>query len=110
MPPHPTVYIRKSCYEELGLYNLEMPTAADYELMVRMMVANRISVGYIPDVMVKMQVGGSSNASVKNRLKANKDDRDAWRRNGLSPPPFIRFTKPMRKIPQFLFSRFQRES
>ena len=107
MPPHPTVYIRKSCYLEHGLYNLDMPTAADYELLVRMMVAKEITVGYVPHVMVKMQSGGSSNASIKNRLNANRDDREAWRRNGLTPPPLIRFTKPLRKLPQFLFSRFQ---
>ena len=106
MPPHPTVYIRKSCYEAHGLYNLEMPTAADYELLVRMMVAKEISVGYVPHVLVKMQAGGSSNASISNRLKANRDDREAWVRNGLKPPPFIRWTKPLSKLPQFLFSRF----
>ena len=107
MPPHPTVYIRKSAYLKHGLYNLDMPTAADYELLVRMMVKQKISVGYVPHVLVKMQVGGSSNASIKNRLNANKDDREAWRRNGLTPPPLIRFTKPLRKLPQFLLARFQ---
>ena len=107
MPPHPTVYIRKSTYMQHGLYNLDMPTAADYELLVRMMVKEKISVGYVPHVLVKMQVGGSSNASIKNRVNANKDDRLAWQRNGLKPPPLIRFTKPLRKLPQFVTAMFQ---
>ncbi len=102
MPPHPTVYMRRSCYQQFGLFNLEMPTASDYEMMVRMMVRHRIRVRYIDQVFVKMRVGGQSNRSIKNRLLANKDDRTAWVKNGLRPPLGLRLSKPLRKVPQFL--------
>ena len=108
MPPHPTVYFKRRVYQEHGLYNLDMPTAADYELLVRMLVRHQIQATYIPQVLVQMRVGGSSNASLVNRWKANRDDRRAWQVNDLQPPPLIRLTKPLRKIPQFIASRIKR--
>ncbi len=98
MPPHPTVYLRRSCYDRFGVFNDHMKTAADYELLVRMMVKHQISMRYVPQVMVKMRMGGASNAS----MNANADDRLAWTSNGLPPPWGLRLTKPLRKLPQFL--------
>lgn len=101
MPPHPTVYLRRRCYERFGNFNDHMSTAADYELLVRMMVKHQISMRYLPGVMVKMRMGGASNASFRNRMSANSDDRMAWISNGLRPPFGLRLTKPLRKLPQF---------
>ncbi len=105
MPPHPTVYLRRRCYDQFGNFNLNIKTAADYELLVRMMVKHKIRMQYIPEVMVKMRVGGASNASLKNRLAANRDDQRAWVMNGLTPPWGLRLTKPLSKLPQFLGRR-----
>jgi glycosyltransferase len=58
--------------------------AADYELMLRFLVKHKITTTYIPEVLVKMRVGGVSNASLKNRIMANKMDRRAWEINVLS--------------------------
>jgi len=102
MPPHPTVYFRRELYERFGLFNEDLRTAADYELLVRMMVRHKAKMAYLPRVAVKMRVGGASNASLANRLNANRDDRQAWLINGLKPPVGLRFTKPLRKLPQFL--------
>lgn len=101
MPPHPTFFVRRSVYERFGLFNLNLGSAADYELMLRFLVKNRITTAYIPHVLVKMRTGGASNASLKNRLKANAMDRKAWSVNGLKPYPWTLFAKPLRKIGQF---------
>ncbi|MEM1228650.1 MAG: glycosyltransferase family 2 protein [Planctomycetota bacterium] len=101
MPPHPTVYIRKEVYEEFGGYRTDFSISADYEMMVRLMVKHRIRVKHIPKIMVKMRKGGKSNASWANRRLANWEDRQAWIVNGLKPPPFLRLTKPLRKLPQY---------
>lgn len=102
MPPHPTVYLRRHCYDRFGLFNEELRTAADYELLVRMMVKHGIAMKYLPRVAVKMRAGGASNASIAGRLRANRDDQLAWRLNELRPPRALRLTKPLRKLPQFL--------
>jgi glycosyltransferase len=102
MPPHPTFFVRRSVYERFGLFNLNLGSAADYELMLRFLVKNRITTAYIPHVLVKMRIGGASNASLQNRLKANAMDRKAWSVNGLNPYPWTIMAKPLRKIGQFL--------
>jgi glycosyltransferase involved in cell wall biosynthesis len=102
MPPHPTFFVRKSVYDEVGLYNTDMQSAADYEMMLRILVNHKMKAFYIPQIIVKMRTGGVSNASVKNRLRANREDREAWRINGLKPYFFTLYLKPLRKITQFL--------
>ena len=103
MPPHPTFFVRKKEYDKYGIFNLDLGSAADYELMLRFLVKYRISSVYIPDVLVKMRDGGRSNASLKNRLIANRKDRLAWKINGLDPYLWTLTLKPVSKIRQFLF-------
>jgi len=43
-----------------------------------------------------------SNASLMNRIRANREDRQAWRINGLKPYFFTLYLKPLRKITQFI--------
>jgi glycosyltransferase involved in cell wall biosynthesis len=102
MPPHPTFFVRKAVYEQVGLFSAELRSAADYELMLRILLKHGIPAHYIPRVIVKMRAGGMSNASLWNRLKANKEDRQAWKLNGLKPYFFTLYMKPIRKITQFI--------
>lgn len=102
MPPHPTFYVRATKYHQLGTYNTRFKTSADYELMLRFIHKHKIKVDYIPHVMVLMRVGGQSNSSIKNRLAANKEDRFAWKINGLRPGIFTFIMKPLSKIGQFI--------
>jgi glycosyltransferase len=48
-----------------------------------------------------MPVGGVSNASFSNRLKANKEDKQAWKLNELKPKFYTTIWKPLSKIKQF---------
>jgi len=102
MPPHPTFFIRREYYEKYGLYNLDLGSAADYELMLRYLLKHRLSTVYIPQVLVHMRTGGVSNRSIRNRLRANRMDRKAWEVNGLRPYPWTTWIKPVRKIPQWI--------
>jgi len=103
MPPHPTFFVRRSVYERYGDFRLDMGSAADYELMLRLLLKERITTAYIPETMVRMRVGGASNASLQNRLKANRMDRLAWTVNGLRPYPWTLLCKPLRKLGQYFF-------
>ncbi|HLC83471.1 MAG TPA: glycosyltransferase family 2 protein [Bacteroidia bacterium] len=101
MPPHPSFFARKYCYEKFGNFNTDLKSAADYELMLRFLYKNNCSVAYIPQVLVKMRVGGKSNVSLMNRIKANREDKKAWEINGLSPSMFTFIRKPLSKLGQF---------
>lgn len=101
MPPHPTLYARREVFKKYGAYNTSFVFSADYELMLRIIHKGKIRMSYIPQVLVKMRVGGKSNASLKNRIKANLEDRRAWKVNGIKPGVFTLFQKPLSKLGQF---------
>jgi glycosyltransferase involved in cell wall biosynthesis len=102
MPPHPSFFIKKSCYEQYGYFTDQLKSAADYELMLRMLHKHQISLAYLPQFLVKMRIGGMSNKSIKNRLRANNEDAKAWELNNLKPYFFTTLLKPIRKIMQFI--------
>jgi len=102
MLPHPTFFVKKEVYEKYGLYNIKLKNAADYEMILRLLYRHKLSVEYIPEIMIKMRMGGASNKSLLNRLRANYEDNKAWRLNDLYRPYFIRILKPISKLKQFL--------
>lgn len=102
MPPHPSFFVRRELYEKFGKFNLEFRSAADYELMLRMAYKHQINCAYLPHVLVKMRTGGVSNASFKNRIRANREDLRAWQVNNLHPYFFTIWLKPLRKLHQYL--------
>lgn len=103
MPPHPTFFVRRTVYERLGGFDTRLRCSADYELMLRFLFKNNVSVCYLPQVIVRMRTGGMSNASLGHRLRANREDREAWRMNGLKPRFYTFFLKPLSKINQYRF-------
>ena len=103
MPPHPSFFVCKSCYDKYGLFNTALKSAADYEIMLRLLERYKCSSFYLPLVMVKMRVGGKSNITIKNRIKANREDKKAWLLNGLKPGIFTFIMKPLSKVGQFVF-------
>ena len=101
MPPHPTFFVKKECYEKFGGFNTTLRLSADYELMLRMIHKNKIKLAYLPKIVVKMRMGGASNVSFFVRLKANLEDKMAWKLNGIKPGLFTQFLKPAKKISQY---------
>lgn len=102
MPPHPTFFVTREVYQKYGTFNLSLKSAADYELMLRFLYKKEISTSYLNRPIVRMRVGGLSNASFKNRIAANQEDREAWVINSIKPYFFTLYLKPIRKIFQFI--------
>jgi len=102
MPPHPTFFLRRKYYAQHGLFDLSFSTSADYELMLRMLFRHGLSSAYLNRVTIRMRAGGQSNISLRNRLKANREDRRAWKVNGLKAPVYTLMLKPLSKLGQFL--------
>lgn len=100
MPPHPTLYLRRDVYEQVGLYNVDYRIAADYDFILRCFSQRYWFFKYVPEVLVKMRVGGKSN-SVKNLVNKSKEDYFALRRNNVGGLQTL-FIKNVSKIPQFL--------
>ncbi len=105
MPPHPTFFVRTEIYDKYGLFNTDFRIAADYELMVRFLEKYKISTTYIPEVLVKMRVGGESNRSLRNMIIKSREDYSAWKTNGLRRKFYTIPFKNLSKIPQFWGAR-----
>jgi glycosyltransferase involved in cell wall biosynthesis len=101
MLPHPTFFVKKEMYERYGYYNTDLKSAADYEMILKLLYKQNINAYYIPMILVKMRTGGASNSSLMNRIRANKEDGLAWTKNQLNKPMFVRIKKPLQKIRQF---------
>ena len=73
MPPHTSIYIKKIYYDKLGVFNLKYRIAADYDLVLRFFLLNKLTYAYIPEIIVKMRKGGLSNQSILNIIKLNME-------------------------------------
>ena len=81
MPPHPTLYLRRSVFEKWGNYDTSFQIAADYDAMLRYLVKGKIRLAYVPKVLVKMRVGGESNRSFPRIIRKSWEDYQALSRN-----------------------------
>jgi len=104
MPPHPTVFVKNEVYDRYDTFDLDFSIAADYELLLRLLLRHNLSATYIDDVLIRMATGGKSNESPMNVLKANVEVYKSWKKNGLSGGVHVPILKPLRKIPQFFHS------
>ena len=75
-PPHPTFFVRRRVYERLGGFDLSYRMANDVELMARFIEVHRINTEYLPELLVKMRIGGVSNHNWRSILLQN---REFWR-------------------------------
>mgnify|MGYP001573372502 CR=1 FL=1 len=101
MPPHPTLYLRREIFDRWGVYDTDFRIAADYEAMLRWLVKGQIRLAYIPEVMVRMRVGGESNRSLGRILRKSLEDYCAMRRHGVGGLGTL-FSKNFSKISQFI--------
>lgn len=83
MPPHPTLFIRRSVIDSWGGFDTTFRIAADYDVILRYFGKGKISPTYIPRVLVKMRLGGESNRSLSRIYVKTREDYRALRCNGV---------------------------
>jgi glycosyltransferase involved in cell wall biosynthesis len=108
-PAHPTFYVRKSAIDRMGLFDQSYKMGVDVEFMMRYLECGLVRSVYIPHVLVRMRLGGTSNQSLKNILLQNKEILVALHKNGI-PFSVIRFAanKVVSRLKQFIVGRFRR--
>ena len=83
MPPHPTFFVKKEIYNNFGTFNTDYKISADYDLMLRFLGKHKITVAYLPQITVKMRIGGESNKNLKNIIRKMKEDYRAMKNNNI---------------------------
>lgn len=102
MAPHPTLYVRRSTLHRVGGFDLEFKLQADFDLMLRLFEKERIKTAYLPEVFVRMRMGGATTGSISNIVKGNLEAGQACKRAGFSGGlPFL-VRKMASRLPQFL--------
>ena len=103
LPLHPTVYIKRECIAQLGLYDESYKIAADSDFLVRYLYLADLKVTYLNEYIVRMRMGGLSTDLSKTKQKWAEDLRH-YRSHGLNP--YIALGgKILSKIPQFIRAR-----
>ena len=106
MPAHPALYLKKALFDKYGNFRTDYQIAADYELVVRLFGAKRIRYRYVPEVFVKMRIGGVSTRNWKSSLVLNKEIVRGCRENGVRTSLFRVFLKfPLKMMELFMRPR-----
>ena len=102
MPPHPTFYVRRRAYDEHGGFDISYQLQADFEMAIRLVEIHKLNISYLPRTLVRMRMGGASNASIGNVIRGNREAYRAARKHSLPVGPLFPLKKILSRIPQFL--------
>ncbi len=89
MPPHPTFYCRRSCYEKAGPYRTDYRIAADFEMLTRLLLKHHVTWQFIDETTVKMRAGGLSTSGLASSWVVNREIVRACTENGLYTNIFL---------------------
>ena len=102
-PPHPTFFVKRNIYQRYGNFNTSMPFSNDFEILLRLLEKYKITSFYLPEVIIKMRVGGESNKSIKNIFIQNIYCYKSFKINNLKVSVFYPVLRLFPKLLQFIF-------
>ena len=100
MPPHPALFLKRSVIERWGDYDISYRIAADYDAVLRYFGTGSVTAAYLPEVLVKMRLGGASNRSLGRIIQKSREDYRALRANRVGGIGTL-LCKNLRKVAQF---------
>jgi hypothetical protein len=100
---HPALFFKREIYDYFGLFNENFKIAGDFEFILRVFNNSYTSFKYLPEVMVRMQLGGLSNKNIlSTSLKINKEILMACRINGVKTNYFKILKRYPKKIIEYI--------
>jgi len=100
-PAHPTFYVKKEIYDRCGTFDLQFKLAADFELMLRLVEKDRISMVYLPEPLVKMRLGGATSKNLTNIKKGNLECIQAFKKNEIKVSVLYPLYRLLPKLKQY---------
>lgn len=98
MPPHPTFYVRKACFEKAGNFRTDFKIAADWELVLRFLKVHGFSYRYIPEILVQMRRGGLSTQNLGSTFTINEEIARACKMHGVYTNRLMLWSKYFRRV------------
>ena len=102
MPPHPTVFLKKSVINNFGFYDTRYNISADYDYILRCFKHKKFISKYLPKVLVIMKMGGKSNKNITNLFLKLLEDYKIIKRNNFGITTLL--FKNITKLRQFILS------
>ena len=102
MPAHPTVYLRRAIYSQIGYFDDTYKIAADYEFLVRL-AKNEIKYQYIKRPLILMQTGGLSTGGFNSTVRLNREVKKGLEMNGVYTNWLMLLTKYIIKLRHVVF-------
>ncbi|MDB9717919.1 glycosyltransferase [Candidatus Pelagibacter sp.] len=82
-PGHTTFFARSSVYKRYGDFDTSYSLASDFDLMMRFLEIHKIKSRYVPEIWVKMRLGGATNKNLKNIYLQNKEIFSSFQKNNV---------------------------
>ncbi len=73
IPLHTTIYVKRSVFENYGVYNESYSIASDYDISLRWFKNNSIKKHFLNEWVVKMRLGGKSTTAGLQQKKSSED-------------------------------------
>ena len=102
MPAHPALFIKRSIYQELGGFRTHFRIAGDFDFVARAFAPGKLLYRYLPQIMVRMQSGGVSNAGLRSKWLLNQEVLRSCRENGIRTNIFKILSKYPAKLMEVL--------
>lgn len=85
MPPHPTLYVRREVFAEIGGFDPSYRIAGDFDFVVRLLLQRRATRWQrVPHSLVTFRNGGASTRDLAAKVRMNREILQSLRSKGLS--------------------------
>jgi hypothetical protein len=102
MPAHPGLFLRRRLFQEYGAFRTDYTIAGDFEFVARIFSRQNLRHEYLPEILVKMRLGGISTRGWRSTLTLNREVLRACRQNGI-PSNYLKIlSKYPAKLLEFL--------
>jgi glycosyltransferase involved in cell wall biosynthesis len=103
MPAHPSLFVRKEIFSRVGPFSTQFRIAGDFEWIARAFRDGSMRYRYLPEILVRMRIGGISTGGWRNTILLNREVIRACRTNGIS----TNWLKILSKYPAKLIDLFR---
>jgi glycosyltransferase involved in cell wall biosynthesis len=107
MPPHPSIFLKRELFIKYGLYDLSFKIGADYELITRYFLKNKITWKYSGIITTSMLVGGLSSSGLPSYNLITKEISRSLIINGVQHSKWIIKLRVLWKIFDFIRYKFK---
>ena len=83
MPAHPAIFFKRDLFENYGKYRLDFASGADYELIIRFFLRNKITWKYSDITTTAMLIGGISSSGYKSYKLISREIKKALDLNNI---------------------------